>query len=741
MAGLAAGVYHVVVVSDQSLMGYLKTATPGHADYEIRPSLGQGSSSAFLPRALKNFDDGSGPRSTHLFVANLGTMAGSVTLTYSNGSSSFTHSGIALPAVGFAYLSLTDEAMLSANSAWAVTATSGAASIALGEITDFDSSPHAFSSASYAGIANGTAVDLPYLIHDAGDRSNLSVQNLGAANVTPTIRFYDLSGSLVTTLTPTIQPGAAARINLDSLAHFVGSAAISSPIPIAAYVDLFTPMCTAPANVAISRQPLADLIAGDTVTFTASADGDAPLHYAWKLDSAAAGSDASTYTTHFGAADDHTVGVTVSNTCGQDAASLPANVQALTVSISRSPSGDLYPGDAVQFSATTNSSMTFHYDWMVDSVSAGGNSATLNTSFPDLGSHSVGVTISNAYANASASLPVAVKIHTPDLSTSTIGVNPVSITTSPGETLTYTLTLRNTGLASANAVLTDPIPDHTNLVAPSPNASDGGAVTLLSGALHWSGVIAPAGTVTVTYQVAVQSLQIGEVVTNTATLQDGFGVSTPLKVNSLYNPYFTLSINSGALYTNHNPVSISYTWDTNLDITSVQFSNDGGFGPGPATSGWIAVNQANPVVPDWTLAVLQNTLMPRTVYARFKDSNGKIYGNFADDIIFNSVPPQVSKVEILAGAGLSPASSSHVTIRVTSSDDNSGVDHILVSSDLLFTNPTEFPSSGGAVTDIPWVLQASGNVYVRVCDEAGNFSTVHTQAGPIVTFYLPAVRR
>jgi hypothetical protein len=292
-AHLPAGTYFVVVSSDQPLSGYLRSASSGLVDYEIRPSLGQGSMQVSLPRALKNYNEGLGPRSTHLFLANLGTASTPVNLTYSNGSSTFAHAAINLSMGGFAYINLASEGMLPANSAWVVTATSASQPIAISEITDFDNAPYAYSSASYAGIANGAAVDLPYLIHNGGERSIFSVQNLGAVDASYSAQFYAADGSPLASATGLIQPGAAARINLDTIsalgADYVGSAVITASGPIAAYVDLFAPFCSAPADAMITRQPLAGLIAGDTVTFTASATGDAPLHYAWTLDSAKVG--------------------------------------------------------------------------------------------------------------------------------------------------------------------------------------------------------------------------------------------------------------------------------------------------------------------------------------------------------------------------------------------------------------------------------------------------------------------
>jgi uncharacterized repeat protein (TIGR01451 family) len=499
-----------------------------------------------------------------------------------------------------------------------------------------------------------------------------------------------------------------------------------------------------PLTVTISRSPSGDIYVGDEVTVSASTNSSSTFNYAWTVDgNPVSGNSPNGPMVIAWKSGTITFGVTISNDYAQASAMLPVDVKPLSVIVTSQPAANIFVGDPVTFSASltgNSSNYSYTYAWTVDGTPVSGQNSSYLTSFALPGNHTVDVVASRGPIQASGSLMVVVKPHLPDLSSSHIAVNPASIT-NLGETLTYTLSLHNTGLVSANAALNDPIPAHTALVAGSPSASDGGAVTLQAGALQWAGTIPAAGSVTVTYQVTVlPTLQIGDKVINTATLEDGFGTSTPLVVESLYNPYFTLSIQNGDLYTNHNPVTLSYTWDSSKAITYVQFSNDGGFGLGPNTSAWIAVNQANPTLPTWTLAVMENTIMPRTVYARFKDSGSTIYGPISDDIIFDAVPPQVAKVEILPGGNLAPASGSSVIVRVTTSDDNSGVATIQLSNDLVFTNPTEFAANVG-VTDIPWVLSASGKVFVRVSDRAGNASTIHTELGPIVQVYLPAVKR
>jgi hypothetical protein len=71
-------------------------------------------------------------------------------------------------------------------------------------------------------------------------------------------------------------------------------------------------------------------------------------------------------------------------------------------------------------------------------------------------------------------------------------------------------------------------------------------------------------------------------------------------------------------------------------------------------------------------------------------------------------------------------------------DDISGVGRIQISSSSNFSTFTEFAPTG-SVTDIPWTLVTSGQVYVRVTDRAGNVSNVVSDKYHAV--YLPLIMR
>ena len=84
---------------------------------------------------------------------------------------------------------------------------------------------------------------------------------------------------------------------------------------------------------------------------------------------------------------------------------------------------------------------------------------------------------------------------------------------------------------ASEATLTDPIPPHTAYVPGSLACSSGAcAYSGLDQAVRWSGNIAPSGTVTLSFAVALTEFLADRTpITNTATLEDGYGVTHRLR--------------------------------------------------------------------------------------------------------------------------------------------------------------------------------------------------------------------
>ena len=188
---------------------------------------------------------------------------------------------------------------------------------------------------------------------------------------------------------------------------------------------------------------------------------------------------------------------------------------------------------------------------------------------------------------------------------------------------------------------------------------------------------------------------------------------------------FGVSINDGALYT-HDPDVTVNTWAP--DVTQVRLSNDGGY----ADAGWTTYQLTH----TWTISTYGAYVMPRIVYAWFKDAQAAVYGPFQDDIVYDPVAPQGSvRIAGVTLQRLNPTAV--VTLHLEASDDNSGVAAMRLGEDTL-ENATWQPFSD----TVTRTLQ-SDIVYVQFQDNAGNLSALygsdsseHALASPLLNVTL-----
>ena len=113
------------------------------------------------------------------------------------------------------------------------------------------------------------------------------------------------------------------------------------------------------------------------------------------------------------------------------------------------------------------------------------------------------------------------RVNAPDLEPSLYIVD--RDTARPGETLTYTLILRNDGLVDApSAWLTNPVPMNTTYLAGSLALNGGGLASEADGIITWTGPLPCDQPVTLTYQSAVANYA-GYDIVGRARLSDGYG--------------------------------------------------------------------------------------------------------------------------------------------------------------------------------------------------------------------------
>ena len=187
-------------------------------------------------------------------------------------------------------------------------------------------------------------------------------------------------------------------------------------------------------------------------------------------------------------------------------------------------------------------------------------------------------------------------------------------------------------------------------------------------------------------------------------------ISNTIVLDTATEAEYGVTINDGALFTNQTAVTL--TISARPGTAQMQVSNDGGF----AGAQWepYASRKA------WAITQYGSYVIPRAVYVRYKDLGGNVSSNYQDDIILDVTPP-VGTVSIIGVTGLQ-AMASTVTLKLSATDDVSGVGQMLISNQ---------PDFAGAIwesyaTSRAWALGSNTAVYVRFRDNAGNVSVTYS---------------
>lgn len=209
---------------------------------------------------------------------------------------------------------------------------------------------------------------------------------------------------------------------------------------------------------------------------------------------------------------------------------------------------------------------------------------------------------------------------------------------------------------------------------------------------------------------------------------------------------FGVSINNGALFTNHINVSLSIS--ARPGTRQMQVSNDGGF------SG--ALWEHYTPIKSWTITQYGNYVIPRVVYVRFKDAEGNTNGPFQDDIILDVTPPtgsvtvtkdvsavtsnfQISRKLLIERdrtvfgeniifllmvaqntCGFQVSGPDIFTLHLLAQDDLSGVGDMMISNDPAFQCAKWEPFYSSRSWYPP---EGTSAVYVLFRDNAGNISS------------------
>jgi hypothetical protein len=150
---------------------------------------------------------------------------------------------------------------------------------------------------------------------------------------------------------------------------------------------------------------------GATASFSTTASGTGPFHYAWTLDGSPFNGDSPSINVPTGSLSvgTHTVAVTTSGACGSASQSATLTVQANTATTDP-PDQTVCKGATANFSTTASGTGPFHYAWTLDSVPYNGDSASISIPTGSLssGNHTVTVTTTGTCGSASQSATLTV---------------------------------------------------------------------------------------------------------------------------------------------------------------------------------------------------------------------------------------------------------------------------------------------------------------------------------------------
>ena len=193
------------------------------------------------------------------------------------------------------------------------------------------------------------------------------------------------------------------------------------------------------ANTSTSDPANQTVCPGANATFSTTASGTGPFHYAWTLDGAPVGGDSPSVTVSSNTPGNHTVTVVTTGACGSDTQSATLTVNTSTTT-SDPADQTVCQGATASFSTIASGTGPFSYAWTLDGSPFGGNTSSISVPTGSLstGNHTVVVTTTGACGSASQSATLTVNANT----TTT---DPPDRSVCQGSTTSFTTTASGTG--------------------------------------------------------------------------------------------------------------------------------------------------------------------------------------------------------------------------------------------------------------------------------------------------------
>ena len=362
-----------------------------------------------------------------------------------------------------------------------------------------------------------------------------------------------------------------------------------------------------PVAPSITTQPASQTVtAGQTATYTVTANGTAPLTYQWKNNGTAiSGATSSAYTTPATSASDNGAlfTVTVTNATGNvtsNAATLTVNVPPVITT--QPASQTVTAGQTASFTVTATGAATLTYQWQKNgtpiSAATSASYTTPATSASDNGALFT-VTVTNATGNVTSNA-ATLTVNVPPV----ITTQPASQTVTAGQTASFTVTAtgaatltyqwqkNGTAISGATAA---------SYTTPATAAADNGGLFSVAVTNSTGTVTSSAATLTVNLPPAITTQPVNQTVTSgqtatfmvaatsTATLtyqwkKNGIAISgatatsytTPATTISDNGAQFTVTVTNVAGNITSNAATLTVnaaTFLLNASTTSLNFAN------------------------------------------------------------------------------------------------------------------------------------------------------------------------
>jgi hypothetical protein len=209
--------------------------------------------------------------------------------------------------------------------------------------------------------------------------------------------------------------GDSPSINVPTGALSVGNHTIGLTVTGSCGTVNHTATLTVQANTTATDPTDQTVCQGDTASFSTTATGD-NIHYAWTLDGSPFNGDSPSINVPTGSlsAGSHTVGLTVTGSCGTVTHTATLTVNAPTATTDPADQ-TVCQGTDAHFSTTASGTGPFSYAWTLDGSPFNGNSPsiTVPTGSLSIGNHTVTVTTTGSCGSATQTAILTVTSATP----------------------------------------------------------------------------------------------------------------------------------------------------------------------------------------------------------------------------------------------------------------------------------------------------------------------------------------